>query len=62
MKKRLKLKLKWKLLLIILFLGTMFYILNKNDIYMRRKAIECDKTKGYTCSNYEVERYIKYGK
>ena len=29
---------------------------------MKRKAIECDRLKGYTCSTYEVEKYIKYGR
>ena len=32
------------------------YLKNLNEI----EARACDQEKGYTCSYYEVERYIKY--
>ena len=58
-KKILRLKTKWKVLLVFMFL---FFIIKMVDNYYKEEGKKCDKARGYTCSIKEVEEYIKYEK
>lgn len=62
MKKKLKLRWQWKLLILILAFYGAFKLINYIDKLNKTKALACDKYKGYKCSIKEVEEYIKYGK
>lgn len=58
-KKKLRLKTKWKVLLVYLIL---FNIIGMVNNYYKEEGKKCDKARGYTCSIKEVEEYIKYEK
>lgn len=58
-KKKLRLKTKWKVLLVYLIL---FIIIGMVNNYYKEEGKKCDKVRGYTCSIKEVEEYIKYEK
>lgn len=58
-KKKLRLKTKWKVLLVYLII---FIIIGMVNNYYKEEGKKCDKYKGYTCSIKEVEEYIKYEK
>lgn len=58
-KKKLRLKTKWKVLLVYLII---FIIIGMVNNYYKEEGKKCDKRRGYTCSIKEVEEYIKYEK
>ena len=58
-KKKLRLKTKWKVLLVYLII---FIIIGMVNDYYKEEGKKCDKARGYTCSIKEVEEYIKYEK
>lgn len=58
-KKKLRLKTKWKVLLVYLII---FIIIGMINNYYKEEGKKCDKARGYTCSIKEVEEYIKYEK
>lgn len=62
-KKKLRLKKEVKYVLyslIIITLTILFGILIARTTYsMNNAARECDMTKGYTCSCYEIEKFMK---
>lgn len=57
MKKKLKLRKQWKVLLGVLIIAGIIKLFSFAITNFNQLAKDCDKAKGYTCTIYDVQQF-----